>query len=76
MTQLKQDLIKLLENDRYYAEQELSRLVYHDTSLKYKDKITAICDVLGDIAFIDTKLLSVNTIFNANNENQTKQQEK
>lgn len=64
--QLKEDLIKLLESEKYYAEQELSRLVYHETSLKYKDKLTAICDVLGEITFLEAKITTVGSVFKQN----------
>jgi len=65
---LKNDLKNHLTNEKHYAEMELSRLVYNDNILTYKEKIDKICATLGDIMVIETKLNAIEHYFIEKNE--------
>lgn len=54
MANLKTDLLNELRNQKYYAEMELLRLA-QEPSIKYRDKIEAIDEQLGQIALINQK---------------------
>jgi hypothetical protein len=62
MANLKQDLLNELNNQKYYNEQELTRL-YDDNSSSYKNKVNNILDVLQNIVLIDAKAQMVEFYF-------------
>jgi len=62
MANLKQDLVAMIQNEKYYADQELQRLSY-DTSLPYEEKITQISQLLGRIGLINDKLVLVDQYY-------------
>lgn len=62
MVKLKADLLNELKNQLYYAELELLRLA-QDPNMKYRDKIMAIDEQLGEIALITSKIGFANQYF-------------
>jgi hypothetical protein len=62
MANLKQDLKNELNNQKYYKEQQLSRL-YADTTTDYEVLVIKVLDVLEDIVLIDAKAQMVEFYF-------------
>lgn len=60
----KKDLINELGNDKYYLEQELSRVVSNgEQSMTYKDKVLYVADILKQIASVDLGMQLANKYF-------------
>lgn len=58
MADLKNDLLNKLGTDKMYAELELVRLS-EDPNMNYRNKISQIDTILGEIAMINAKLAGV-----------------
>ena len=55
MANLKADLLQELRTQKYYAELELLRLA-QDPTMRYRNKIDELDDLLADIALINSKI--------------------
>jgi len=62
MANLKQDLLKELNNQKVYEEIELQRL-YSDNNINYKEKVFNVLDILQNIVLIDAKAQMVEFYF-------------
>ena len=62
MANLKADLLNELRNQKYYSEMELLRLA-QDPTMKYRDKVLDIDEVLGEVALINQKLALAEAYF-------------